>query len=104
MEGSRETRFTAEILEIAARRLNAIKERLDAEDPAGHDGQGVALVNELGWAVMGVAEMADDEVAQITALIEPESRLVTAFVDGLLLGALAADITYERSHGLTTCS
>lgn len=96
----RDTRFTVDVLEEAVRRLNAAKDEVTDPDTAS-SAEGVQILESLGWAPMGVAEIAMDEAAQVKGL-GGDSPVITAFLDGVMLGAICADVTYERALGLVT--
>lgn len=89
----RETRFTAEVLDAAARRFRRLVEET---------GSVPAVAEELSWSTLGTAELADEEYDRVCLLVPSGYGQVTeAFRDGLLIGALAADIALERSFGIT---
>lgn len=100
MEG-RETRFTAEVLAEAKKRLDAL--HTESED-LGADSPEV----QLAWSVFAAEELAIDYTCTQTLRRarmgghSPDltAQVAMAFCDGMLLGALAADICYERSLGL----
>lgn len=94
----RETRFTVDVLEEGVRRLNAAKDEVESAD-APTSTEGLRILEALGWAPMGVAEIAMNEADELKTH-EVDSEPVTAFIDGLMLGALCADVTYEQAMGL----
>jgi hypothetical protein len=102
MEEGRETRFTVDVLEQAIERLLTVKDRcMEDSDLEGHVAQGAAILDDLAWSTIAVYEAADLETSNLLEVVDSRvEQISTAFVDGLLLGALCADISYERSLGL----
>lgn len=92
----RETRFTADVLNAAAERLKGIVEEA---------GSFAEVVDALGWSTLGTAELADEEYHRVSSLAPSGyEQIALAFRDGLLLGALAADVALEQSFGIgVTC-
>lgn len=105
----RETRFTAEVMEIAAGRFDAISARMredygDEQTPA----VGAAVLADLGWAPVGVNDYAEGMVEQLCESFELDTAddslmdaLRVAIIHTLQFAAICTDVTYERSLGLT---
>lgn len=108
MEEGRETRFTHEVLLEAAERLDARKAELQEMTADGDEPDGMALFDALGWAPMAVMEMAAAAVTQIPPVfgLPVVNQLIAqmiaaAFMDGLAMGAIASDVSWEKSMGLS---
>lgn len=90
MEG-RETRFTADVIAEAKKRLDALTADEDST---------IVPQEVLGWSTFAGEEAAlnyaDDRVL-IPAT--DRNRVASAFLDGMMMGAVAADVTYERVLG-----
>lgn len=106
MDSERETRFTGEVIVVATERVDASRDRL-ADQFATSTGAGEALLREFGWGDLATWEAIDDMTqAYVTATrhLEESERLEAAvsaaFLNGLLIGGVAADVTYERCMGI----
>ena len=97
----RETRFTMEVLGEAVRRLNVTKDAALEEVGQGPQ-SGQEVFDALGWAALAVNELAQAEVDVVHGLGvgNHDTGLMVSFWDGLLLGAIAADIVWEKSFGI----
>lgn len=100
-----EIRFTAEVLAEACQRLEADKERI--QDELGMtENAGAAMTAHLGWDPDALDLLGSDECDAVFDVaggpndVDEETRLILSFWDGLLLGAIAADISWERSFGI----
>lgn len=107
MDSGQEMRFTQDVVQTAADRVNEAKD----EEVARHatlSGAGDAVIARLGWDDDTVRHLVNDYYRETRDIFDheddPEERLrlaiVTALMDGLMIGAVAADVTYERSMGL----
>lgn len=107
MDTERETRFTHDVIAVACDRVNRAKAEA-LEHYATEAGAGGATLESFGWGDLNTYEFAEDHVTELlsgTAHIEdPEERLAVAIrsavLDGLMVGAVAADVTYEIAAGL----
>lgn len=101
----RNTRFTMDVLELAAERYDAVKDRF-RESAGGEESIGAAILADLGWSSLALEQFAEGTVEQICMAfgLDPGRRtldaLWTTVADSMAMGAICADVTYERDLGL----
>lgn len=107
MEQVRETRYTMDVMERAARVLDATKDRLSAQY-AGEDATGIGtrVIETLGWAPFALEQFAESMTEQLCELFNLDAggrtveAIKLAILDGCMLGALVEQAAYEKGFGL----